>query len=112
MIPGHASAAARPRYAPPVFPWKRLGGASWPAAAVAVALVTGSPAAAVEPAGGPPPLVDEAVVAALADEVSGSVALHTAEELALHHRQRGSTGYHAAAEAVRRRLVAAGLDDV
>lgn len=70
------------------------------------------PAAAVERPGTPPPLLSEAVVEALAEEVSGTVALHAAQELSLHHRQRGSRGFHAAAEAIRRRLVAHGLDDV
>jgi aminopeptidase YwaD len=86
-----------------------------PAAVLAAGLLLAAvavPVAAVERPGTPPPLLAEAVVDALAGEVSGTSALHTAQELSLHHRQRGSTGFHAAAEAVRRRLVAAGLEEV
>lgn len=88
---------------------------SFPAAVLAIGLLLAAvavPAAAVERPGTPPPLLPEAVVDALAEEVSGSLALLTAQELSLHHRQRGSEGFHAAAEAIRRRLVAGGLDEV
>ena len=63
-------------------------------------------------AGTPPPLLDPAVVDALAHEISGTKAKHTAQELTLHHRMRGSKGFRAAAEAIARRLDDAGLQEV
>ncbi len=59
-----------------------------------------------------PPLLEREVVAALAGELSGTEARRTVQELSLHHRQRGSRGFRAAAEAVRDRLVAYGLEGV
>jgi aminopeptidase YwaD len=57
-----------------------------------------------------PPLLPRDTVAFLAREVSGSEALRTVQELALHHRQRGSRGYRAAAEAIRDRARSYGLE--
>jgi hypothetical protein len=60
----------------------------------------------------PAPLLPEAVVAALANEISGETAKRNLEGLARLHRQRGSQGFHAAAELVAERARAYGLSDV
>ena len=60
----------------------------------------------------PPPLLPEPVVQALAEELSGQNARHVVQEISLHHRMRGSEGYRAAAEAIRKRAVEYGLSDV
>ena len=59
----------------------------------------------------PPPLLPEAAVAALADELSGETAKRNLEGLARLHRQRGSQGFHSAAELVVERARAYGLND-
>ncbi|MGA3178273.1 MAG: DUF4910 domain-containing protein [Candidatus Acidiferrum sp.] len=59
-----------------------------------------------------PPLLAEKDVAALANEVSGETAKRNLEGIAGFHRQRGSQGYHKAAELVAERLRAYGLSDV
>jgi hypothetical protein len=59
-----------------------------------------------------PPLLDRDVVDVLHQEISGTEARRTIQELTLHHRMRGSRGFHAAAEAIRGRLEAYGLDGV
>jgi hypothetical protein len=66
-----------------------------------------APASAV-----PPPLLPEAAVAALTDELSGETAKRNLEGLARLHRQRGSTGFDAAAELVAERARAYGLSGV
>ena len=58
-----------------------------------------------------PPLLAENDVAALANEVSGETAKRNLEGIARFHRQRGSQGYHKAAELVADRLRAYGLSD-
>src|SRR5712671_1833503 len=58
------------------------------------------------------PLLGEKDVAALANELSGETAKRNLEGLARLHRQRGSTGFHAAAELVAERARAYGLSDV
>jgi aminopeptidase YwaD len=58
------------------------------------------------------PLLAEKDVAALADELSGETAKRNLEGLARLHRQRGSAGFHAAAELVAERARAYGLSDV
>jgi aminopeptidase YwaD len=70
--------------------------------------------AAFESAAGalPPPLLPEADVAALANELSGETAKRNLEGLARYHRQRGSQGFHSAAELVAERARAYGLIDV
>ena len=60
----------------------------------------------------PPPLLPEADVAALAKELSGETAKRNLEGLARFHRQRGSRGFHSAAELVAERARAYGLSDV
>ena len=59
-----------------------------------------------------PPLLPEKNVAALANELSGETAKRNLEGIARFHRQRGSQGFHAAAELVAERLRAYGLGDV
>ena len=59
-----------------------------------------------------PPLLPQKDVAALANELSGETAKRNLEGLARLHRQRGSLGFHAAAELVAERLRAYGLNDV
>src|SRR5690242_5569638 len=59
-----------------------------------------------------PPLLPENDVAALANELSGETAKRNLEGLARLHRQRGSRGFHEAAELVAERARAYGLSDV
>jgi aminopeptidase YwaD len=59
-----------------------------------------------------PPLLPEKDVAALANEISGETAKRNLEGLARFHRQRGSKGFHEAAELVAERLRVYGLSDV
>ena len=59
-----------------------------------------------------PPLLPEKDVAALANELSGETAKRNLEAIATFHRQRGSRGFHAAAELVAERARAYGLSDV
>jgi aminopeptidase YwaD len=69
--------------------------------------VCGSAAAAQAP-----PLLPEPDVAALVNELSGETAKRNLEGIARHHRQRGSQGFHSAAELVAERATAYGLSDV
>jgi len=59
-----------------------------------------------------PPLLPEKDVAVLTDELSGETAKRNLEGIARFHRQRGSRGFHEAAELVAERLRAYGLSDV
>src|SRR5689334_24317013 len=59
-----------------------------------------------------PPLLPEKEVAALANELSGETAKRNLEGLARLHRQRGSQGFHAAAELIAERARAYGLGNV
>jgi aminopeptidase YwaD len=59
-----------------------------------------------------PPLLAEKEVAALANELSGEGAKRNLEGIARFHRQRGSKGFHEAAELVAQRLRGYGLSDV
>jgi aminopeptidase YwaD len=59
-----------------------------------------------------PPLLPEKDVAALANELSGETAKRNLEGIARFHRQRGSRGFHEAAELVAEKLRAYGLSDV
>src|SRR5882762_113299 len=59
-----------------------------------------------------PPLLPEKDVAALANELSGETAKRNLEGIVRFHRQRGSRGFHEAAELVAERLRAYGLSDV
>src|SRR5437016_14116112 len=59
-----------------------------------------------------PPLLPEPDVQALAQELSGETAKRNLEGVVRNHRQRGSSGFHAAAELVAERARAYGLTDV
>ncbi len=59
-----------------------------------------------------PPLLPEPAVRAIAEELSGTAARHTVQELSLHHRTRASRGFGAAADAIRARAESYGLSDV
>jgi aminopeptidase YwaD len=59
-----------------------------------------------------PPLLPEPVVAALANELSGEAAKTNLEGLARFHRQRGSQGFHSAAELIAGQSRFYGLSDV
>jgi hypothetical protein len=78
---------------------------AWLAAAVAFAAAVPLPAQE-------PPLLPEAVVDALAQELSGETALRNLEGLSRHHRMRGSRPFRAASELVVERARTYGLDDV
>jgi aminopeptidase YwaD len=57
----------------------------------------------------PPPLLPAQVIAAIAQELSGTEARHTVQELTLFHRMRGSRGFGSAAAAIAARARAYGL---
>jgi aminopeptidase YwaD len=76
-------------------------------AAMGLAVALAAPAEAQKP-----PLLPEKDVAALANELSGEIAKRNLEGIARFHRQRGSKGFHEAAELVAARLRAYGLSDV
>src|SRR5512140_1489206 len=57
-------------------------------------------------------LLPQPTVAALANELSGETAERNLEGLARLHRQRGSQGFHAAAELIAERARAYGLSNV
>src|SRR5260370_10619842 len=76
------------------------------AAMIASALFAG--AAAAQKA----PLLPEKDVAALAQELSGETAKRNLEGITRFHRQRGSQGFHSAAELIAERARAYGLSDV
>ncbi|MBS0417228.1 MAG: M28 family peptidase [Proteobacteria bacterium] len=60
----------------------------------------------------PPTLLPQPAVAALANELSGETAKRNLEGLARLHRQRGSQGFHSAAELIAERARAYGLQHV
>jgi hypothetical protein len=59
-----------------------------------------------------PPLLPPGAGAAIAEEISGEAAKRTVEAFALHHRMRGSRGFHAAAQLVADALRGYGLSAV
>src|SRR6266850_1016850 len=77
-----------------------------------VAIIAGSALAAGAARGQKPPLLPEKDVAALANELTGETAKRNLEGIARFHRQRGSQGFHSAAELVAERARAYGLSDV
>src|SRR5579863_6703385 len=77
-----------------------------------MALVMGIFVVSVGASGQKPPLLPEKEVAAIAGEISGETAKRNLEGIAGFHRQRGSKGFHEAAELVAERLRAYGLSDV
>ena len=76
------------------------------ACAVGALLVTGTAHAAQ------PPLLTPAAGAAIAEELSGEAAKRAVETFSLHHRMRGSRGFHAAGEYVAAQLKSYGLSSV
>jgi aminopeptidase YwaD len=58
-----------------------------------------------------PPLLPEKDVAALSNELSGEIAKRNLEGITRFHRQRGSQGFHSAAEIILERARAYGLTD-
>jgi hypothetical protein len=81
--------------------------------AVLQGLIAGSSLVLATTAGAhPPPLLPQAEVAALANELSGETALRTLEGIARFHRQRGSEGFHEAAALIAGEARAYGLKDV
>ena len=77
-----------------------------------MAMVVGSEFAAGAAWAQKPPLLPEKDVAALANELSGETAKRNLEGIARFHRQRGSQGFHEAAELVAALARAYGLSDV
>ena len=59
-----------------------------------------------------PPLLAPKAVAVLANELSGETAKRNLEGITRYHRQRGSQGFHSAAELVAERARAYGLSEV
>src|SRR6185437_3655420 len=59
-----------------------------------------------------PPLLPEQTVSALANELSGEIAKRNLEGITRFHRQRGSQGFHSAAEIIAERARSYGLSDV
>ena len=78
-----------------------------PIAIACVVLIAGERASAH-----PPPLLPESQIAALVNELSGETARGNLEGLAQLHRQRGSHGFHAAAELIAERATRYGLAHV
>jgi hypothetical protein len=83
----------------------------WAATMIAGGLMVSGVGAAVASAQ-KAPLLPEKDMAALANELSGETAKRNLEMIATFHRQRGSQGFHAAAELVASRLREYGLSDV
>jgi aminopeptidase YwaD len=79
---------------------------------VVLAMMVGSGMGAEVACAQKPPLLPEKDVAALANELSGETAKRNLEVIATFHRQRGSKGFHSAAELVAERARAYGLSDV
>ncbi|HWM88690.1 MAG TPA: DUF4910 domain-containing protein [Kofleriaceae bacterium] len=83
--------------------WARLAGVPrW--FLVAIAVATSSPVRAAP--------FDKAIIAPLADELSGSRAKREVEFISRHHRMRGSRGYRAVANRIAAELRRAGLKRV
>lgn len=59
-----------------------------------------------------PPLLPEKDVSAIANELSGEIAKRNLEGITRFHRQRGSQGFHSAAEIIAERARSYGLSDV
>jgi hypothetical protein len=89
-----------------VRPMEEFGMKNWMTVVIA-GLVMGAGAWAQKP-----PLLAEKDAAAIAAEISGETAKGNLEGIARFHRQRGSKGFHEAAELVAERLRAYGLSGV
>ena len=83
--------------------WFRRVGASLAAAGLVASALGAQPRAV--------PFWDDRVPAAIHAQVDGNAALETVRELARFHRVHGSPGLAAAAELIKRKLLAAGLAD-
>ena len=70
---------------------------------MAVVVTIAGGVSAVSASAQKPPLLPEKDVAALANELSGETAKRNLEVIATFHRQRGSRGFHSAAELVAER---------
>src|SRR6204780_2124333 len=70
------------------------------------------PCAVALPAAAQAPLLRERDISALSQELSGEIAKRNLEGITRFHRQRGSQGFHSAAEIVAERARAYGLSDV
>ena len=79
---------------------------------MAVVVTIAGGVSAVSASAQKPPLLPEKDVAALANELSGEAAKRNLEVIATFHRQRGSRGFHSAAELVAERAREYGLSDV
>src|SRR5947209_4536254 len=77
-----------------------------------IALLIALLALTLTASGQKPPLLPEDQVKALAQELSGETAKRNLEGIVRNHRQRGSRGFHAAAELVVERAREYGLNDV
>src|SRR5437016_912967 len=77
-----------------------------------IALLMALLALTLTASGQKPPLLPEDQVKALAQELSGETAKRNLEGIVRNHRQRGSRGFHAAAELVAERAREYGLNDV
>src|SRR5579862_1008811 len=78
---------------------------------IRIAAVTVFLCAIAFPAAAQSPLLHERDVAALAQELSGEIAKRNLEGITRFHRQRGSQGFHSAAEIIVERARAYGLTD-
>src|SRR6266851_2352490 len=83
--------------------WFRSVGASLAAAGLVAPALGAQPRAV--------PFWDDRVPAAIHAQVDGNAALETVRELARFHRVHGSPGLAAAAELIKKKLLAAGLAD-
>jgi aminopeptidase YwaD len=79
--------------------------------ALALALLA-APLATTPAFAAPPPLLPEATIAALADEIDGNRAHRDVEFFALHHRMRASKPFHAVTEHIAEELRRAGFETV
>src|SRR4030095_14447216 len=81
-------------------------------ACLARALAILAAASATTSAIAAPPLLPEATIAALADEIDGNRAHRDVEFFALHHRMRASKPFHAVTEHIVDELERAGFETV
>src|SRR4030095_4728716 len=85
---------------------------SYHVACLARALAILAAASATTSAIAAPPLLPEATIAALADEIDGNRAHRDVEYFALHHRMRASKPFHAVTEHIAAELSRAGVETV
>lgn len=92
--------------------WQRCHNTGLREVAYAICMSGAFMASAARASEAAPPRLNAQETAALAAEVNGDMALRTVEGLTQFHRQRGSSGFHAAAMLVAERARAYGLDGV